>query len=41
MLDTHPVDGGRATPALRKAAAEDPDPMAREAARRTLKRRGE
>jgi hypothetical protein len=40
VLDTHPVDGGRATPALRKAAEDDPDPTAREAARRALQRRG-
>ena len=41
VLDAHQVDGGRATPALRKAAADDPDPTAREAARRALQRRGE
>ena len=40
VLDTHPVDSGRATPALRKVAEEDPDPTAREAARRALQRRG-
>jgi hypothetical protein len=40
VLDTHPVDGGRATPALRKVAADDPDPMVRETARRALQRRG-
>jgi hypothetical protein len=38
-LDAHPVDEGRATPALRGAAAHDPDPLAREAAQRTLARR--
>jgi hypothetical protein len=40
VLDTHQVDGGRATPALRKVAEDDPDPTAREAARRALQRRG-
>jgi HEAT repeat protein len=40
VLDTHQVDGGRATPALRKAAEEDPDPTVREAAGRALRRRG-
>jgi hypothetical protein len=39
VLDAHPVDEGRATPVLRRAAAEDPDPLAREAAQRALARR--
>lgn len=38
-LDAHPIDGGRATPALRRAADHDPDPLAREAAQRALARR--
>jgi HEAT repeat protein len=39
VLDEQPVDEGRATPALRRAAAHDPGALAREAAQRALARR--